>query len=94
MTVNDGMIASGQRSKRQLVRRTLHSIVRFLAWLFFCTLGIGIHHSWYGIGKVGMWRAGLDGAFLAIWAMVMIWIYGRIYKSNNGVTGDAGGGVP
>ena len=65
------------------MERLVMPLLRYLMWLAVCISAVAAHHQWFGIGSRGIPQAVLDGVFLAILVMSVVWIYGRLISRHN-----------
>jgi hypothetical protein len=65
------------------MERLVMPVLRHLIWLAVCISAIAAHHHWFGIGSQGIAQAVMDGAFLAVLVMSVVWIHGRLISGHN-----------
>ena len=63
---------------------TLGRLVRPALWLACCIAAVGVHHTWFGIGKRGTLMAFADGAVLCLLSIGMHWAHRKIMRPNAG----------
>jgi hypothetical protein len=62
------------------MERLVMPLLRYLIWLAGCISAVAAHHHWFGIGSRGIPQAVMDGAFLAVLVMSVVWIHGRLFS--------------
>jgi hypothetical protein len=70
--------ASPRRMER-LVMPLLRCLLRLAVWM----LALTVHHLWFGIGSRGIPQAMMDGVFLPVLVMFVVWSYGLISRHNS-----------
>ena len=70
------------------VQRLVMPMLRHLLWLAICISAVAAHYLWFDIGKRGILQAGLDGVFLTVSTMVIVWIHGKLI-SRHKAKGDS-----
>lgn len=72
------MKKSDSRRSAGWVRRLVLPVSRHLLWLATCIAAVAVHNLWFDIGKRGVLKAGLDGVFLTVLTMLIVWIHGKL----------------